>query len=419
MAIKTRIRRRGVKRRGHARIKRASSSGTMAARQDLRSRSESDSGVLIGGAKDPAEKAADRMAAQALAGGPVSLGPSVATGQVQRRCTACEQEEVKRSAAPAGRVTAPGSHAAKASPNATTAIRSLGTGRALARSERAFFEPRFRRDLSKVRVHDSPGGDRAARAIDARAFTIGENIAFAKGERKKGGAALMAHELAHVVQGNGEARRMVRRACATCPTPVSPLVQVALTPNYKNGKPSGSKWGSTNLGTATVRSALVWNREQNTCVKCVAGGKKKDRWEICPRRILISANVDVMFDKAEINKVGPNRERYWMDCAPPRKTELITEAKARTTMKTPKRINVPGVIRHERYHVRATERLLINRIKARNDVLNLCPYRTLDIANWRAALKALLQKDAQSYLRSVPFEPNEESNANASECSGY
>jgi Domain of unknown function (DUF4157) len=79
----------------------------------------------------------------------------------------------------------------------------MGAGRALSRAERSFFEPRFGGDFSRVRVHDDPAAARAARAIDARAFTLGRDIAFAPGEHAPGtpgGDRLMAHELAHVVQ---------------------------------------------------------------------------------------------------------------------------------------------------------------------------------------------------------------------------
>lgn len=82
--------------------------------------------------------------------------------------------------------------------------RSLaGNGRPLTQSERSFFEPRFGRDFSEVRVHTGIQADRAARSIDAQAFTIGNDIAFAKGNYRPDtteGKELMAHELTHVVQ---------------------------------------------------------------------------------------------------------------------------------------------------------------------------------------------------------------------------
>ena len=50
---------------------------------------------------------------------------------------------------------------------------------------------------------------RAARALNARAFTVGHDIAFAAGEFRPDTAAgrhLLAHELSHVVQQSGGSR---------------------------------------------------------------------------------------------------------------------------------------------------------------------------------------------------------------------
>jgi hypothetical protein len=64
-------------------------------------------------------------------------------------------------------------------------------------------EPAFGYDFSRVRVHtDSHAADLSS-MLDARAFTIGRNVAFAAGEYNPGtlmGDALLAHELAHVAQ---------------------------------------------------------------------------------------------------------------------------------------------------------------------------------------------------------------------------
>lgn len=78
-----------------------------------------------------------------------------------------------------------------------------GGGQALSGSERAFFEPRFGHDFGSVRIHTN---DSAARAVDdanARAFTVGRDIAFGAAQyspESRAGGLLMAHELTHVVQ---------------------------------------------------------------------------------------------------------------------------------------------------------------------------------------------------------------------------
>lgn len=82
-------------------------------------------------------------------------------------------------------------------------------GAPLEPATRAFFEPRFGHDLSRVRVHRDNEADAAARSVDARAFTYGQQIVFGAGEyapHTPSGRQLMAHELAHTVQQGGAAR---------------------------------------------------------------------------------------------------------------------------------------------------------------------------------------------------------------------
>ena len=82
-----------------------------------------------------------------------------------------------------------------------------GGGRLLPPSARSFFEPRFGRDFSDVRVHTNSKADEAARSISAEAFTIGTDIVFRSGaysRRSRHGTELLAHELTHVIQQQGE-----------------------------------------------------------------------------------------------------------------------------------------------------------------------------------------------------------------------
>lgn len=80
-------------------------------------------------------------------------------------------------------------------------------GQPLDANTRAFMEPRFGRDFSAVRVHTDSRAADSARAVNARAYTVGNNIAFAAGRyapRSQDGMKLLAHELTHTIQqGNG------------------------------------------------------------------------------------------------------------------------------------------------------------------------------------------------------------------------
>src|SRR5262249_10392386 len=61
-------------------------------------------------------------------------------------------------------------------------------------------------DFRNVRIHTGERAASTARSLNARAFTLGRNIAFAPGEFAPGtrhGQRLLAHELTHVVQQGG------------------------------------------------------------------------------------------------------------------------------------------------------------------------------------------------------------------------
>ena len=91
--------------------------------------------------------------------------------------------------------------------------RLRGRGRALPEAERRYFEPRFGRDFSDVRLHTGSTANRLAGSVSAHAFASGRDVVFAAGQYRPGtatGRRLLAHELTHVVQ-QGSAARAVQR----------------------------------------------------------------------------------------------------------------------------------------------------------------------------------------------------------------
>jgi len=89
-------------------------------------------------------------------------------------------------------------------PGVQTQVNAMrGGGQALPEPVRAFFEPRFGRDLGQVRVHTDAAAAESARALNARAFNVGRDIVFGAGQyapEMRDGRWLLAHELAHFVQ---------------------------------------------------------------------------------------------------------------------------------------------------------------------------------------------------------------------------
>ncbi len=78
-------------------------------------------------------------------------------------------------------------------------------GQPLDEATRAFMEPRFGHDLSRVRVHTNAKAAESARAVNALAYTVGRDVVFGSGQFAPGtvaGQRLLAHELTHVVQQN-------------------------------------------------------------------------------------------------------------------------------------------------------------------------------------------------------------------------
>ncbi len=80
------------------------------------------------------------------------------------------------------------------------------SGQPLNADTRAFMEPRFGQDFSHVRVHTDAKAAQSARAVNAMAYTVGNQIAFDAGQyqpQTADGKRLLAHELTHTVQQKG------------------------------------------------------------------------------------------------------------------------------------------------------------------------------------------------------------------------
>ncbi len=80
-------------------------------------------------------------------------------------------------------------------------------GKPLDPAARAGFEARFGHDFGRIRIHASGEAESAADRLNARAFTLGEDIAFGRGQfapHSAEGDALIAHELTHAIQQKGK-----------------------------------------------------------------------------------------------------------------------------------------------------------------------------------------------------------------------
>ncbi|MCX6676985.1 MAG: DUF4157 domain-containing protein [Methanothrix sp.] len=97
-------------------------------------------------------------------------------------------------------------HKPKARPYLEGWIRSMSSGgQPLSQSERDFFEPRFGYDFGRVRIHNNTQSSALASKLNAKAFTIGNEVVFGLSQYTTdttSGRTLLAHELTHVLQQN-------------------------------------------------------------------------------------------------------------------------------------------------------------------------------------------------------------------------
>ncbi len=154
--------------------------------------------LVVGSVDDPLEHEADRVADQVMRMPDPALAVSAAPPQVSRKCAECGEEDKKLQRKSVG-VT--GRAAGEAPPIVHDVLRS--PGQPLDSSTRAFFEPRFGHDFSRVRVHADEGADQSARSLNALAYTVGSDLVFRPREfapHSDTGRRLLAHELAHTIQ---------------------------------------------------------------------------------------------------------------------------------------------------------------------------------------------------------------------------
>jgi hypothetical protein len=88
--------------------------------------------------------------------------------------------------------------------------RASASGQPLPLGVRRFMEPRFKADFSQVKVHTDDRAASLSRQLNARAFAVGSNVFFGKGQFRPEtgeGKELIAHELTHTIQQGAAVQR--------------------------------------------------------------------------------------------------------------------------------------------------------------------------------------------------------------------
>jgi hypothetical protein len=172
--------------------------------------------LRIGAPDHASEREADRVANEVMSGGTKpdwSLSRMGVETSLRRKCACggsgasggecedCNKEKTlqRKPAAPVENGVAPQIvHEVLASP-----------GHPLDFETRRFFERRFAHDFSKVRVHSDARAGASARAINAFAYTVGNDVAMGNNQyapHTEHGKRLLAHELVHTIQQNSSPR---------------------------------------------------------------------------------------------------------------------------------------------------------------------------------------------------------------------
>lgn len=161
--------------------------------------------LSIGAVNDPLEHEADAMADKVMSMQDVPAVAVTAAGGIQRKCAHCEEEEkvqrkplasfIQRKESSAGTV------ASDAVSNKINA--SKGNGSSMDSHTQSFMQSRFGTDFSDVKVHTGGEAIQMNRELNAKAFTIGNDIYFNEGQYNPNsgdGKHLLAHELVHTIQ---------------------------------------------------------------------------------------------------------------------------------------------------------------------------------------------------------------------------
>lgn len=151
----------------------------------------------------------------------------VQQGTVQRKCEKCDEEKKNQKpveAQKANEQTAPKKEEEKKKDDkmiqrkeanaASQMISSSGSlvgtnggGTALPAAQNDYFSHAMGFDFSGVKIHTGTAAEHSAQAVNAKAYTLGNNIVFGAGQYQPetaDGKRLLAHELAHVAQQGQE-----------------------------------------------------------------------------------------------------------------------------------------------------------------------------------------------------------------------
>ena len=173
-----------------------------------------------------------------------------------------------------------------------TVMQSLGKGSSIDSGTKSKMEGAFDSNFSNVEIHTDSNAAQLSKSMNARAFAVGNHIAFAGGEYQPGtmmGDALMAHELAHTIQQNGGL-------------------------DQKNHEPSNTESLENDADHSAVEAvSSIWgkgNPDQKENIKPkVKKGLSISRCKSTPAPAVVKKSIHEM-DLKELNEIILHPEKY-------------------------------------------------------------------------------------------------------------
>ena len=164
--------------------------------------------LAVGAPDDPLEHEADAMADSIMRIPEQSF--------IQHKYSdSREADKVQRKPSTAFIQRQESSSATMATDNITNQINgSRGSGSSMGGGTQTFMQSRFNTNFSEVKIHTDNEAVQMNRDLNAKAFTVGNDIYFNSGQynpNSSGGKHLLAHELTHTIQQTGTIERKIQR----------------------------------------------------------------------------------------------------------------------------------------------------------------------------------------------------------------
>jgi hypothetical protein len=167
-------------------------------------------------------------------------------------------------------------------------------GGALDGETRSFMESRLGHDFSRVRVHDDARAAESARAVGAKAYTVGRDVVFGPGQYapgNDGGRRLLAHELTHVIQQGASGTKSGSDLAVSPPDhPAEREADAAVDAAFAGSTPVVGSGASLQLqrkppGSDLESGGTLPYREATELLKCIKI-MGEDQAEYCRQEVL-------------------------------------------------------------------------------------------------------------------------------------